>query len=63
MKSKLVVSILVLILILLSCAVPSTISVRVQKPASINLPDIHKIAVVDFQGDDRSGSQIAVLMH
>ncbi|MBN2031604.1 hypothetical protein JW824_15340 [bacterium] len=62
MKSKAVLSILLSTIILLSCAVPSTVSVRVQKPASIDLPGIRKIAIVDFQGDERSGSQIAVLI-
>ncbi|MCJ7813265.1 DUF6340 family protein [bacterium] len=47
---------------LLSCAIQSTISVRIQKPASIDLPNIKKIAVVDFQGRERSGSQIATLI-
>ncbi len=62
MKIKLVFSILLFIVISFSCAIQSTVSVRIQKPASIDLPNIKKIAVVDFQGSERSGSQIATLI-
>ncbi len=44
-----------------SCAGPSVVSVRVHKPAAIHLPGIRKVAIVDFVGEDRSGSQIATL--
>lgn len=62
MRLRAVQSLLLSVMILLSCAVPSTISVRVQKPASIDLPGIKKLAIVDFQGAERSGSQIATLI-
>jgi len=44
-----------------SCGGPSRISVQVQKPASVSMPGVKKIAVVDFIGQNRSGSQIATL--
>jgi curli biogenesis system outer membrane secretion channel CsgG len=57
-----VFSVLFIITFLLSCAGPSVVSVRVQKPAAIHLPGIRKIAIVDFQGQERSGNQIATLI-
>ena len=55
------VSIFTLFILFLSCSGPSMVAVKVQKPAAIHLPGIRKIAVVDFVGEDRSGSQIATL--
>lgn len=48
-----------ILFILLSCAMPAAISVQVMKPADINMPGVHTLAVADFQGAERSGSQIA----
>lgn len=61
-KQCLLVLLLWIVAILLSCSVSSVVSVRVQKPASIHMPGVKEIAVVDFQGEDRSGSQIATLI-
>jgi len=44
---------------LLSCAAPAAISVQVKKPAEIDMPGVRTLAVADFQGVERSGSQIA----
>jgi curli biogenesis system outer membrane secretion channel CsgG len=55
------VMIFVLFVLFLSCAGPSMVSVKVHKPAAIHLADVKKIAVVDFIGEERSGSQIATL--
>jgi hypothetical protein len=57
-----VISISLIIIFLVSCAGPSIVSVRVQKPAAIHLPGIRKIAIVDFQGQARTGSQVATLV-
>lgn len=56
------VSIFTLFILFLSCAGPSMVSVQVHKPAAIHMPDVKKIAVVDFIGEDRSGSQIATMI-
>jgi curli biogenesis system outer membrane secretion channel CsgG len=48
--------------VLVSCASQSKVTVQVQKPAAIHLSGVRKIAVVDFQGPDRSGSQIASML-
>jgi len=61
-KPKSAIIFLLTVLLLISCSVPSTISVRVQKPAAIHLPAVKEIAIVDFHGHDRSGSQIATLV-
>ena len=50
-----------MVLVFLSCSFPSVVSVRVEKPPAIPLPGIKEIAVADFQGPERSGSQIATL--
>lgn len=52
---------LVIIAILFSCSMPSTISVKVQKPATIHMPSVKEIAIVDLLGQKRSGSQVATL--
>jgi curli biogenesis system outer membrane secretion channel CsgG len=38
---------------------PAAISVQVMKPADIHMPGVRTLAVADFQGAERSGSQIA----
>ncbi|MBN1893096.1 hypothetical protein JW906_01320 [bacterium] len=48
--------------LLLCCAPAATIPIQVMKPAAITMPGIRKIAIADFQGPDRSGSQIASLL-
>ncbi len=47
--------------VLFSCSYHTVVSVKVLKPASIHLQDVKEIAIADFQGQDRSGSQIATL--
>lgn len=49
------------LMLLLSCAGPS-VGIQVMKPASIDMPGVGKIAVADFQGRDRSGSQVATTL-
>ncbi|NQT24858.1 tetratricopeptide repeat protein [candidate division KSB1 bacterium] len=44
---------------ILFCTPPAAINVQVMKPAAIHLPGIRTLAVADFQGQGRSGSQIA----
>jgi len=56
------ITVFTLILLLMSCASTSQISIRVIKPAAISLPGVHKIAVVDFRGPENSGGQIATLL-
>ncbi|MCD6115507.1 tetratricopeptide repeat protein [bacterium] len=55
-------AILLLVLLFMSCASTSSISIKVLKPAAISMPGVHKIGVVDFHGVGHSGSQIATLM-
>ena len=50
-----------MLLHLLGCGVAPVVTVKVLKPATIHLPSIKKIAIADFQGQNRSGSQIATL--
>lgn len=52
----------ILSILLLSCATTSTVNVQVMKPAEIHLSGVKKIAVVDFQGPERSGSQVATTL-
>jgi hypothetical protein len=47
------------ILLIASCSSTSRVNVQVLKPAEIHLPGVKTLAVVDFQGAERSGSQIA----
>jgi len=47
---------------LFSCSMTSQIPVNVQKPAAIYLPGVKKIAIADFHGPERSGSQIATMV-
>ncbi len=54
--------VLALIFLIGGCAAPSRITVRVLKPAAVDLPGVNQIAVVDFIGPDRSGSHIATRM-
>ena len=44
------------------CSLPSYIAVNVQHPASIDLPHVKEIAIADFRGPERSGSQVATLL-
>lgn len=50
------------VFLFLFCTVPSMIKIKVMKPASIDMPEIKKVAVVDFIGQGRSGSQMATLV-
>jgi curli biogenesis system outer membrane secretion channel CsgG len=52
-------AVILAVLGLASCAGPSAIRVDVQKPAAIDLPGVHKIAIADFQGPASSGGQIS----
>ena len=45
----------------LSCSVPPAVNVKVHKAAGIHLPGVKKVAIADFQGPERSGSQFATL--
>ena len=49
-------------LLVLACAVTTAVSVRVQKPAAIDLPGVKTIAIADFTGPEGSGSQVATLV-
>lgn len=60
-KRSLFVAILCIMLVFFSCSLPSVVSVRVEKPPAIPLLGIMEIAVADFKGPERSGSQIATL--
>jgi curli biogenesis system outer membrane secretion channel CsgG len=42
-----------------SCAMQSSISVQMMKPATIHLSGVHKLAIADFQGIHNSGGKIA----
>ncbi|MBN2104991.1 tetratricopeptide repeat protein [bacterium] len=55
-------SLFILIVLLLACSSTSRVNVQVMKPAEIHLTGVKKLAVVDFQGPGRSGSQIATTM-
>ena len=57
-----VLAVLTAVILVLSCASTSSISIKVLKPAAISMPGVHKIAVIDFHGEGRSGSQIATLL-
>jgi len=59
MKTVRVLCFPVMTFLILSCASTSRINVQVLKPADIHLTGVKKLEVVDFQGVDRSGSQIA----
>jgi len=54
--------ILVSWMMMMACAGTSSVSVQVLKPAEIHLPGVRTVAIVDFQGPDRSGTQIATLL-
>lgn len=45
-----------------SCSMKTLIPVQVRKPATYHLVGVQKIAVVDFQGVNHSGSQIAAVV-
>ncbi len=63
MKKKIQILLTILFAIfLLRCAGSSQISVKVLKPAAIHMPGIYKVAVVDFEGPEMSGSQVATMM-
>ena len=47
------------VLLMAGCSSTSRVNVQVLKPAEIHLPGIKTLAVVDFQGPQRSGSQVA----
>jgi curli biogenesis system outer membrane secretion channel CsgG len=49
----------IFVLLLAGCSSTSRVNVQVLKPAEIHLSGIKTLAVVDFQGPQRSGSQIA----
>ncbi len=48
--------------VIVSCSIPSMVSVKVLKPPAIDMPGIKSIAIVDFKGPERAGSQIATLV-
>ena len=52
-------SLCMFVLLLAGCSSTSKVNVQVLKPAEIHLPGIKTLAVVDFQGPQRSGSQVA----
>ncbi len=52
---------LVILAMIMSCSFPAMVDVKVNKSPAIHLPGVKKIAIADFQGQDRSGSQIATL--
>ncbi|MCK5145236.1 hypothetical protein KAR48_00685 [bacterium] len=58
------VLILMLIVTILvgGCGSSAKISVAVRKPAALDLPGVKEIAVVDFKGVNRSGSQVATML-
>ena len=60
-KESLPVVTLLSTIVLLSCSPAPMVSVRIQKPAQMYLPDVKTIAIADFQGSNGSGSQIATL--
>ncbi len=62
MSKRLYLILPLIIILFFTCTVPSVIRIKVLKPATISMPDVKEIAVVDFQGQDRSGSQIATLV-
>ena len=51
-----------IVLVFMSCSSVSRIPVDVLKPASISMPGVKEVAVVDFEGEKDSGSQIATLV-
>lgn len=53
---------MVIIILLLGCSSSSTVSMRILKPATIHMPGVKEIAIVDFEGPSRSGNQIATLI-
>ncbi len=61
-KPLIIGTLLFAVMFLLSCSMTSQIVVKVQKPAAIYLPGVKKIAIADFSGPDRSGSQIATMV-
>ncbi len=48
--------------LLLACSSASVVNMNMMKPATLDLPGVKEIAIADFQGQDRSGSQIATLV-
>ncbi len=54
--------ILFMAFLLLQCAGPSQVSVKIMKPAAVDMPDIYKLAIVDFTGPSLAGSQIATML-
>lgn len=62
MMKKMIIPILLCSALFWVCSPPAAVSLQIMKPAEINLPGIKKIAIVDFQGPERSGSQIATLL-
>jgi curli biogenesis system outer membrane secretion channel CsgG len=59
--SLLCVALLFMSCVVFSCAAPKT-SLQVMRPAEVDMSDHRKIAVPDFQGPGRSGSQAASIL-
>lgn len=47
------------LLLIGACSPPAAVHMQVMKPAAIHLPGVRTLAVADFQGPGRSGSQVA----
>lgn len=63
MKKKLyTIGLMMLLMLVAGCASTSSISVAVKKPAELDLPGVKEIAVVDFKGASRSGTQLATML-
>ena len=48
--------------LVITCSTVTQVPVQLLKPAAIYMPGVKKIAIADFQGQDRSGSQIATMI-
>jgi curli biogenesis system outer membrane secretion channel CsgG len=50
------------VLLMLACSMGPKVTVQVQKPAAVTLPNVKEIAVVDFQGPMGGGNQVSSLV-
>ncbi|MBN1780514.1 tetratricopeptide repeat protein [bacterium] len=60
--TRLFLSVPLILALMSACSSTSRVNVQVMKPAEIHLQGIHQMAVVDFQGPERSGSQVATTL-
>jgi len=60
-KKKWAAGFLLLSVLIMACGA-SSINIKVQKAAEVDMPGVKKIAIVDFKGTQNSGSQIATLV-